>query len=246
VFGREATSGEVFLDIANKGFAANVMDARHILHDKQSGSRLATQAHKLAIEMVVRMPRVALPSLRVALAGRSAQNNGNSSLASSNNPKDVATAQASDVRFEGGYPWMIETVCLCGVLPFLSREYDRVTGLGESSGQATRTSKKIDRHRSRLLYLPEPSKSVITERNQGALIALRRPRTAHGTAVMDEVDMKPKTNSFANRVLGNIAYLLPVENGYSAQSGKDSMDMRVDWKNLPVQRIHEDASCSLC
>jgi hypothetical protein len=64
--------------------------------------------------------------------------------------------------------------------------------------------------------------------------------------MMDEVDMKSKTNSFANGVLGNVAYLLPVDNGYSAQSGKDSMDVRVDWKNLPVQRIHEHASGSLC
>jgi hypothetical protein len=141
VFGGEPTRDEVFLDVTNKGFAANVMDARHVLHDKQSGSRLATHADKLAIEMVVRMPRIALPSLRVALAGRSAQNNSNFSLPSPNDPEYVATAQASDVRFEGGYPWVVETVCLCSVLPFLSGEYDRVTGLGKSRGQATRASK---------------------------------------------------------------------------------------------------------
>ena len=54
---------EVFLYITDKGLAADVMNARYVLHDKQTGPGLATHAHKFAIEMVVRMPRIPLPRL---------------------------------------------------------------------------------------------------------------------------------------------------------------------------------------
>ena len=131
---------------------------------------------------------------------------------------------------------MIEAVCLCGVLPLLSGEYDLVTGVGEPCGQSARASKQIDREWSRrFLYLSEAFKSIVAERDQGALIALRRPRPAHSTAVMDKIDMKPETESSSNRVLRNIAYLLPVESGYGAQSREDSMDVAVDWKDLTVK-----------